>query len=117
MRFMMVMIPNVDEETWHPSPDTIAEMSKYNEELGKAGVLLAIDGLQPSAKGARVSFAGGQGDRHRRPLHRGQGDHRRLLADPGQVEGGGGGMGESVPSLRRRRDRGSSGLRGSDFAE
>ena len=60
MRFMMVMIPNVDEEAWHPSPDKIAEMNVFNEELGKAGVLLALDGLQPSAKGARVSFAGGK---------------------------------------------------------
>lgn len=60
MRFMMMMIPNVDEQTWHPPPDKIAEMAGFNEELAKAGVLLAIDGLQPSSKGARVSFAGGR---------------------------------------------------------
>jgi hypothetical protein len=59
MRFMMVMIPNVDEETWHPSPEKTAEMGRYNEELAQAGVLLALDGLQPTSKGARVSFAGG----------------------------------------------------------
>ena len=57
---MMVMIPNVDEETWHPSPEKMAEMGRYNEELGQAGVLLALDGLQPTSKGARVSFAGGK---------------------------------------------------------
>jgi hypothetical protein len=60
MRFMMIMKPNVSEEDWTPGPEAIAEMSKYNEELTKAGILLALDGLQPSAKGARVSFAGGK---------------------------------------------------------
>jgi hypothetical protein len=60
MRFMMLMIPNVDEETWHPSPEKMAEMGRYYEELGQAGVLLALDGLQPTSKGARVSFAGGK---------------------------------------------------------
>jgi hypothetical protein len=58
MRFMMIMIPNVDEASWEPTPEAIAEMSKYNESLTKAGVLLALDGLQPTAKGARVSFSG-----------------------------------------------------------
>jgi hypothetical protein len=60
MRFMMIMIPNVSEENWHPEPEAIAAMSKFNEELTKAGVLLAADGLQPTAKGARVSFAAGK---------------------------------------------------------
>jgi hypothetical protein len=60
MRFMMIMRPNVSEEDWTPSTEAIAEMSKYNEELTKAGILLALDGLQPTAKGARVSFAGGK---------------------------------------------------------
>ncbi len=36
----------------------MAEMGKYNEELIKAGVLLALDGLHPSSKGARVKFSG-----------------------------------------------------------
>jgi hypothetical protein len=61
MRFMMIMIPNLsEEEDWHPEPEAIATMSKYNDELNKAGVLLALDGLHPAAKGARVSFAGGK---------------------------------------------------------
>jgi hypothetical protein len=62
MRFMMIMLPNVpgiDEESWAPDAEAVAAMGKYNEELTKAGVLLALDGLQPPAKGARVSFAGG----------------------------------------------------------
>ena len=41
-----------------PSTELLAAMGKYNEELAKAGVLLAGEGLQPSAKGARVKFAG-----------------------------------------------------------
>jgi hypothetical protein len=60
MRFMMIMIPNVNEDEWGPSEEAVATMGKYNEELAKAGVLLALDGLQPPAKGARLAFAGGK---------------------------------------------------------
>jgi len=60
MRFMMLMIPNVADEDWSPSPEAVAAMSKYNAELTNAGVLLALDGLHPSSKGARVTFAGGR---------------------------------------------------------
>ena len=59
MRFMMLMIPNVADENWTPSPEAVAAMSKYNAELTNAGVLLALDGLHPGSKGARVSFGGG----------------------------------------------------------
>jgi hypothetical protein len=41
-----------------PSTELLTEMGKYNEELVKAGVLLAGEGLQPSSKGARVKFSG-----------------------------------------------------------
>jgi hypothetical protein len=41
-----------------PSEKLLAEMTKYNEELAKAGVMLAGEGLQPSSKGARVRFSG-----------------------------------------------------------
>lgn len=60
MRFMLFMHPNIDEDQWEPTPDAVAEMMKFNEELTKAGVLLALDGLQPPSKGARVRFAGGK---------------------------------------------------------
>jgi len=60
MRFMMLMIPNVKEENWMPSAEAVAAMNKYNESLKKAGVLLSLDGFQPPAKGARVSFSGGK---------------------------------------------------------
>jgi hypothetical protein len=64
MRFMMIMLPNIPElesdADWTPSAEAVAAMSKYNEQLRKAGVLLSLDGLAPPAKGARVSFAGGK---------------------------------------------------------
>jgi hypothetical protein len=60
MRFVMFMIPNIKEEDWMPSAEAVAAMSKYNEALTKAGVLLSLDGLQPPSKGARVSFSAGK---------------------------------------------------------
>jgi hypothetical protein len=59
MRFMMIMLPNLTNEDWAPTPEAIAMMSKYNDELNRAGVLLALDGLQPPSLGTRVSFGGG----------------------------------------------------------
>jgi hypothetical protein len=62
MRFMMFMLPGeTDEAKWTPNADEVSRMMAYNEELTKAGVLLALDGLQPTSKGARVTFSGGQG--------------------------------------------------------
>ncbi len=61
MRFMLLMIPK-DYETAAPgtSPGVaaVAAMMKYNEQLQKAGVLLALDGLHPPSMGARVAFDG-----------------------------------------------------------
>jgi hypothetical protein len=63
MRFMMLMIPK-GYETAAPGtvPDAkaVERMMKYNEDLQKAGVLLALDGLHPPSMGARVSFKGGK---------------------------------------------------------
>lgn len=59
MRFMaMVRATEASESGALPDPELLAEMGKFNEELVKAGVLLAGEGLQPSAKGARVRFSG-----------------------------------------------------------
>jgi hypothetical protein len=62
MRFMMLMYPKSADAEAGVLPDAkaIAAMMKYNEELTKAGVLLALDGLQPTSKGARVHFSGGK---------------------------------------------------------
>ena len=59
MRFMIIVKATADSEAGvMPSEQLITEMGTYNEELMKAGVLLAGDGLQPSSKGARVVFSG-----------------------------------------------------------
>lgn len=60
MRFAMFMYPGIEEKDWEPTPEDVGAMTRYNEELSKAGVLLALDGLQPPSKGARVRFAGGK---------------------------------------------------------
>jgi hypothetical protein len=63
MRFMMLVIPKgyeTAEPGTMPEADAVAKMMKYNEELQKAGVLLALDGLHPASMGARVSFDGGK---------------------------------------------------------
>ena len=59
MRFMLLVKANKTSEGGGlPDPKIMAEMGKYNEELVKAGVLLAGEGLHPSSKGARVKFSG-----------------------------------------------------------
>jgi hypothetical protein len=59
MRFMVMIKANKDTEAGvMPSEELLTEMGEYNEELAKAGVLLAGEGLQPSSKGARVKFSG-----------------------------------------------------------
>jgi hypothetical protein len=61
MRFMVIVKANKDSEAGVlPSKELLAEMGKFNEELAKAGVLLAAEGLQSSSKGARVKFSGGK---------------------------------------------------------
>ena len=61
MRFM-VMVPASKDSEAGVLPDTkiLAEMGKFNEELVKAGVLLAGEGLHPSSKGARIKFSSGK---------------------------------------------------------
>ena len=56
MRFMAIVKANKDSETGAASKELLAEMGKFNEEMVKAGVMLAAEGLQPSSKGARSSF-------------------------------------------------------------
>jgi len=66
MKFMMLMIPGVyqggkklDPE-FAPDAEMVEKMTKFNEELAKAGMLISLDGLQPLSAGARVSFSGGK---------------------------------------------------------
>src|SRR3954466_10534360 len=59
MRFMVIVKADKDSEAGVlPTHELLAEMGKYNEELVKAGVMLAGEGLQASSKGARVRFSG-----------------------------------------------------------
>ena len=59
MRVMVIVKASKDSEAGvMPKQKLLAEMGKFNEELVKAGVMLAADGLQPSSKGKRVRFAG-----------------------------------------------------------
>jgi hypothetical protein len=63
MRFMMLVIPKAYENApadFVPPADLVAKMTKYNESLRKAGVLLGLDGLQPPAKATRVRFTSGK---------------------------------------------------------
>ena len=59
MRFMIIVKATKESEAGVlPSEELLTAMTKYNEELVKAGVMLAGEGLQPSSKGARVRFSG-----------------------------------------------------------
>ncbi len=61
MRFMMIVKASKESEAGiMPANELIAAMTRYNEELMKAGVLLDLSGLQPSSKGSRVKFSGGK---------------------------------------------------------
>jgi hypothetical protein len=67
---MMIMIPRVyqpdapqgerAEEGFAPPAEAVARMMQFNEELAKSGALIALDGLHPSIRGARVAFSGGK---------------------------------------------------------
>ena len=61
MRFMVIVKADKDSEAGvMPSEQLLTEMGRYNEELVKAGIMLAGEGLQPSSKGVRVKFSGHQ---------------------------------------------------------
>ena len=70
MRFMMIMIPRVyqpdtppgerAEDGYTPPADAVERMMRFNEDLANAGVLITLDGLHPSSKGARIAFSGGK---------------------------------------------------------
>jgi hypothetical protein len=61
MRFMMFIYPDAKAEAGAmPDAALVADMMRYNEELAKAGVLLALDGLHPTSQGARVYFPNGR---------------------------------------------------------
>lgn len=61
MRFMVILKSDANTEAGvMPTEQELTDMGNYNEELAKAGVMLAGEGLHPSSKGARVTFSGGK---------------------------------------------------------
>ena len=73
MRFMVLVPGSPEPEAGEmPSPAELGENGKYNEELIKAGVMLAGDGLHPTSKGAQGPLRRPRAHRHRRAVHGGQ---------------------------------------------
>ena len=69
MRFMVIVKASKDSEAGvMPSTELLTAMGKFNEELVKAGVMEAGEGLHPSAKGARIKYGSGQGSVSRGPF-------------------------------------------------
>ena len=86
MRVMVLIKANEQSEAGEmPSEELLTEMTAFNEELVKAGVMLAGEGLHPSSKGVRVAFSRRRAQGDRRPVRRDQGAARRLLGLAGQV--------------------------------
>jgi hypothetical protein len=106
MRCMVIVKASKDSEAGiMPKQKLLAEMGKFNEELIKAGVLLAADGLQPSSKGKRVRFSGEKPTVIDGPFTETKELIARLLAVAGEVDGRGCRVGQALPQSARRRSR------------
>ncbi|WP_213286860.1 YciI family protein [Bradyrhizobium sp. sGM-13] len=69
MRFMVIVKANKDSEAGvMPTTEQLAAMGKFNEELVKAGMMEAGEGLHPTSNGARIKYAGGRGSASRGPF-------------------------------------------------
>ena len=69
MRFMVIVKATKDSEAGKmPSEDMLGAMAKFNEEMVKAGLMEAGEGLHPTSKGARIKYAGGQSTLSRGPF-------------------------------------------------
>ena len=70
MRFMVIVKASKDSEAGvMPSTELLTAMGKFNEEMAKAGVIEAGEGLHPTVKGARIKYSGGQGAVSRGPFN------------------------------------------------
>ena len=97
MRFMVMVKAIKDSEAGKmPSEELLSAMAKFNEEMVKAGVMLDGNGLQPSSKGARVRFSGDKRTVIDGPFTQTK-ELGRLLDPPGQVEGRGDRMDQTLP--------------------
>ncbi len=98
MRVMvMIKATRNSEAGVMPSEKLLAEMGKFNEELVKAGVMLAGEGLHPSSRGKRVRFSGGKKSVTDGPFAETTAARRRLLDLAGKVDGGGRRVGAPLP--------------------
>ena len=78
MKVMVIVKASKDSEAGvMPSEQLLTDMGKFNEELVKAGIMLAGEGLHPSSKGVRVRFSGKDRSVTRRPF---RGDKKELIA-------------------------------------
>ncbi len=110
MRFMMLMILKGYEKAQPgalPSAELVAAMTKYNQALTKAGVLLALDGLHPTSAGARISFSGGRPSIKDGPFP----EAREVVGGYWliQVKSRAERVGLALPRTGRGRDRGAAG--------
>ena len=106
MRVMVIVKADKNSEHDSPSPELFADMQRFNEELAKAGVMLAGEGLHPTSKGARVKFEGKRRTVIDGPFAESK-DDRRFLALEGEIDGRSYRMAQTS-SLRRRHRGGSS---------
>ena len=106
MRVMVIVKASKDSEAGKlPSTEMLTAMGKFNEELVKAGVMLAGEGLQASSKGKRVRFSGSIAHRHRWSISGNEGTDRRLLDVAGEIDGRSGRMAEALSESARGRLR------------
>jgi hypothetical protein len=113
MKVMVLVKATKDSEAGvMPTTELLTAMGKFNEELAKAGILLAADGLRPTSKAARVRLSGTERTLPG-PFYRDHGTDRGLLALAGQVTRGCG-LGQALPRPTRggMRDRNPPGVRG-----
>src|SRR5271166_4994301 len=104
MRFMMLMIPGgygSAAPDAMPSAEAVKAMMKYNEELKKAGVLLALEGAASAVLGGAGHLQGRTADHHRWPLPGGQGSAGRVLDYRCALARRGHRMGPPLPCLER----------------
>ena len=116
MRFMVIVKASKDSEAGvMPSTELLTAMGKFNEELVKAGVMEAGEGLHPTSKGARIKYRQRAGQRQPRSVRADRRSRRRLLADQDQIARRSDRLDEARAVRRRRRDRNPPGVCGRGF--
>ena len=108
MRVMVIVKASKESEAGVlPSTEIFAKMGQYNEQLVKAGVMLAADGLQPTSKGKRVKFSGERRIVIDGPFTETKEFDSRLLGLAGALDGRGRRMAQARSLRRRNRSRNS----------